>query len=287
MKILADDLVRALVGVHEVTGKLRAPGGRLGVGIDWVWFAPEQARRDVLACAYPPFSNGRAVGVTARGAEEEGLRAARLQDGALEIYRSRIYARWSARLQAPQSEAQCLQALGKAHCRLLSSPAAGPDAFTSDEAPPQRSAGGEDYSPSAVYAAQVGDQPGDRRGRRGIVKSVGLLPVWAAYQEPLHQPLLEGEVRLALQGLLHGGLVELLIKLSPQGLHSRSLARIEAADLNSGAIRVARHLTPESVDLTHQMPFGWATDGRIARSKSYIVQAESDEQRAAAHPCRR
>ncbi len=95
--------------------------------------------------------------------------------------------------------------------------------------------------------------------------------------------LLEVEVRLMLQDLLHPEPVQLLVRLGAGGAHRRTFPGVEDAELDAGCVDVLSHLAAEGVDLLHQVTLGQAADGRVAGHQGNGVQVDGEKERRAPH----
>ena len=74
----------------------------------------------------------------------------------------------------------------------------------------------------------------------------------------------ELQVRLVLEEAAHRATVELSVGLGASRAHRRTLAGIEGAELDAGAIDPPRHHSAERVDLAHQVPLADAPERRVA-----------------------
>ena len=95
------------------------------------------------------------------------------------------------------------------------------------------------------------------------------------------------EILCIFECLLHDALIEEFIRLHPQGMHRRPLARIQQAALDGCPVRCNPHLPAERVDLAHEMALAGAADGRIARHHRDVVEREREDECPAPHPRRR
>lgn len=84
--------------------------------------------------------------------------------------------------------------------------------------------------------------------------------------------LLEVEIFLLLDNLLHIDVIALPVRLHPQGVDGRAFAAVEHPALNKGSVRRLSHLAAQRVDLPHQMAFGGPADRRIAGHVGKAVQ---------------
>ena len=91
-----------------------------------------------------------------------------------------------------------------------------------------------------------------------------------------------------LQGLFDGHGIERFVLLSPNRPNRRTLAGIEAPNLQQCSVGGARHLAAECIDFGDKMALSWSADRRIARHESDAVQVwGQDESSAAGTRCRK
>ena len=76
--------------------------------------------------------------------------------------------------------------------------------------------------------------------------------------------LLDAQVRLQLERVLHHGLVFPPVGLRAQRVHGRPFAAVEHPVLDAGLIGRARHLAAERIELAHEVPLARAADGGVA-----------------------
>src|SRR5204862_80504 len=79
------------------------------------------------------------------------------------------------------------------------------------------------------------------------------------------------------------GVIPRPVGLGAGGAHRRTLAGIQRAELDSGAVRTARHGAAERVDLAYQVSLADAADGRIAAHLADRLDALGEEQGARTH----
>jgi hypothetical protein len=77
--------------------------------------------------------------------------------------------------------------------------------------------------------------------------------------------------------------VELPVGLGAGRAHRRSLARIQRAELDAGAVGGARHGAAECVDLAHQVTLADAADRGVAAHRPERLETLREQQRARAH----
>ena len=63
-------------------------------------------------------------------------------------------------------------------------------------------------------------------------------------------------------------LISLLVRLSPRAVHRGAFAPVEHSELDTGGVNRFPHQAAQSIDLAHDLAFGHATNGRIARHLS-------------------
>ena len=131
--------------------------------------------------------------------------------------------------------------------------------------PPQVGAGGDDGGLHPVSGPGVGDHPGHR-------------PVLG--EDLHHLRLLDPEVLLELQGVLHDLLVLPAVRLGPEGPDGGALAPVQNPVLDAGLVRRPAHLAPQGVQLPHQVALARAADGRVAGHVAHRVQVDGEAQGA-------
>ena len=92
------------------------------------------------------------------------------------------------------------------------------------------------------------------------------------------------KVFFLLYSLLHLDMILVLICLSPQRMHRRTLCSIEHPALYESLIDIYSHLAAERVDLPHQVTLARAAYRRIARHHSNSLQVYGKHQRFLPHP---
>ena len=76
--------------------------------------------------------------------------------------------------------------------------------------------------------------------------------------------LLDAQVRLQLERVLHHGLILPPVGLRAQRVHGRPFAAVEHPVLDAGLIGRARHLAAERIELAHEVALARAADGGVA-----------------------
>ena len=133
------------------------------------------------------------------------------------------------------------------------------------------------------FAAEEGAGRDDHR-LYGILRAHagGQDPVAALLVQVDDLRLLELQIRLQFQLVLHHLAVFAAVDLRAQGMHGRALALIQHAALQKGRVRRAPHLAAERVDLAHQMALRRAADRRVARAVSHRIHIDSEYHRLTA-----
>jgi len=81
----------------------------------------------------------------------------------------------------------------------------------------------------------------------------------------LHEAAADVEAWLPFDDPPHLAHVELLVGLRPQGLDSRTLARVQHADLDGRAVDRSAHFASERIDLADQVALCRSSNRRVAR----------------------
>ncbi len=103
-------------------------------------------------------------------------------------------------------------------------------------------------------------------------------------QDVHHLRLLDPQVLLALQGVLHDLLVLPPVGLGPQGPDGRTLPPVEQPVLDTGPVRRLSHLAPQGIQLPDQVALAGAPDGGVAGHVAHRIQVDGEAQGAHAHP---
>ena len=177
------------------------------------------------------------------------LRVARLQLHVREVDRARIHARRRAGLEAAHAQPQRLAALGQRPGSRQPVRSGIAQHIAHDRAPVQIRARGEHCRAAAVDGAVCRHDGADAAALRLDGDDLRLL---------------DAQVRLQLECVLHHGLVFPPVGLRAQRVHGRALAAVEHPVLDAGLIGRARHLPAERVELAHKVALARAADGGVA-----------------------
>jgi len=101
-------------------------------------------------------------------------------------------------------------------------------------------------------------------------------------RQRLDRLLAERQAGGALDGVLHGPLVELLVGLGAGRVHGRSLGPVEHAELDGAGVDDLAHFASQGVDLADDLPLGHAADGRVAAHLGDGVGVHGQQGRAQA-----
>ena len=91
------------------------------------------------------------------------------------------------------------------------------------------------------------------------------------------------EIGRAPERLLHGGRIELSVRLGARTTHGRSLAAIEHAELDAAGIGDPAHQAIERIDLADQMALAETPDRGIAGHRANGRKSVGQQRRARAH----
>jgi hypothetical protein len=105
----------------------------------------------------------------------------------------------------------------------------------------------------------------------------------AVEQQAVDVLLQQREIRLGVEQLAHGALIEGAIGLRARRAHGRALTGVQRPKVNAGPIDRARHGAAERVDLLREMPLADTADGRVAAHLPKRLEILRQEQRAHAH----
>ena len=92
---------------------------------------------------------------------------------------------------------------------------------------------------------------------------------------------------LVLQHLAHRLGVEVFVALGAQRLYGGSLAAVEQANLDQGAVGVLTHFAAKGIDLPHQMSLGRTANRGIAGHERDAFAIAGHDESPAAHTRRR
>jgi hypothetical protein len=84
------------------------------------------------------------------------------------------------------------------------------------------------------------------------------------------------EIRRLLKYLAHLGAIKRTIRLRARGLHGGAARTIQEAKLDAGSVDDATHDAAQCIYLAHDVAFGDAADGGIARHLAYQIEVECD-----------
>ncbi len=102
-------------------------------------------------------------------------------------------------------------------------------------------------------------------------------------QEVVDFPLNDAQPRLSRKRLLHEAAIELAVHLRSGPAHSRTLAPVEQAELDTGFVGNPAHQTIQSIDLAHEMTLAQPANGGIAAHLADGGEFVRDESRTGAN----
>src|SRR5690606_3959362 len=133
-----------------------------------------------------------------------------------------VESRRGAGLEAPQDEAERLQPIGERNGRRLPDPPGRPLLLANVNDTAQEGTGGEDHCARAPQAA--------------VAQADAATAASAMKQQVPDGPLLDRQPVLIRKQRLHGGPVELPIRLRSRAAHRGALAPVEQAELDAGEV---------------------------------------------------
>ncbi len=94
----------------------------------------------------------------------------------------------------------------------------------------------------------------------------------------------QGEVRLVLELVPDGGLLELSVRLRSGGSDGGPLARVECSELDAGSVDAPRHTATQGVYLSNEVTLADAPEGGVAAHLPQGLDALGQQQGAATDP---
>ena len=207
------------------------------------------------------------------GAAQEAEHRHRVQVAGLflqpaEVDRAAVQPRRCAGLQPALRQLQLLQPRRQADGRRVAG-AAGAVVLQADvDAPVQEGAGRQHHGAAAEAQAHLRDSADH---------------AVAFEHQVVHRLLEQPQVRLVLQPLADGRLVQHAVGLRARGTHRRALAAVEDAELDAGFVGGRGHRAAQRIDLLDQMALADAADAGVAAHLPQRLDVVRQQQRAAAH----
>ena len=167
-----------------------------------------------------------------------------------------------AGFEPAQRQAQAPQIVRQAYAGVHSVRAGGNDAFAGDHRAVQVRSRGDDHGLSFILRPQLGAHPADN-------------PILCQHRHDLS--LLQLQMFLKLQGVLHVLLIFPPVCLSPKGVDCRALAPVEHPVLDAAVICRHAHFAAQGVQLPNQVTLAGAADGRIAGHVAHRVQVDGEK----------
>ena len=93
-----------------------------------------------------------------------------------------------------------------------------------------------------------------------------------------HFSLFQLQKGLPFQSFFHFYVILILIGLRPKGMDRRAFGCVEHTALDEGLVYIQTHFSAESIDLSDQMAFAGASDGRVACHHSDRLQIDREHQ---------
>ena len=179
-----------------------------------------------------------------------------------------VEARRRARLQAAEREAEGFEGFRQTDRRRLADPARRPGLLADVDHPAQEGPG----------------RHHDGAGRERLARRAAdpRAPALGVGHDVLDRRRPHLQVRLLAQQVLHRRAEETAVRLGARPPHRGSLAPVEHAELDAGAIDGAAHDSVQGIDLADQMSLAQAADRRVARHDADGVDPMGRQQRPGA-----
>ena len=177
-----------------------------------------------------------------------------------EVHGAGVHARGRAGLEPAHGKSESLAAFRERSRRGKAVGAGIAQHLAHDRPPAQVGAGREDRGLTRPHRARRRHDGADRAARIQL--------------DGDDLRLLDAQMRLRLQRVLHDLLIAPPVRLRAQGVDGGTLAAVEHPVLDAGLIRRARHLAAEGVKLAHEMALARAADGGVAGHVPHGVQID-------------
>ena len=181
-----------------------------------------------------------------------------------------------AGLQAAETKAQASQRVRKSLRRCFALAAAANALLSRDQHALQEGAGGEHHILCVESATVLGFHTGNPAPLRRIAR-----------EQIFYQAVVDRQVLLVLQHLAHRLGVKVFVALGAQRLYGGSLAAVEQANLDQGAVGILAHFAAKGIDLPYQMSLGRAANRGIAGHERDAIAITGHDESPAAHTRRR
>ena len=139
---------------------------------------------------------------------------------------------------------------------------------------------------AAVQERACGQHNGPRTEANAHLRDSAHHPV-ALDHQVIHRLLEQRQVGLVFQPLADGRLVEDAVRLGAGGPNGRALGAVEDPKLDPRLVRGDRHGAAQRIDFLDQVPLADAADRRVAAHLAQRLDVVREQQRLAAHACRR
>ena len=180
------------------------------------------------------------------------------------VHRAAVDARRRAGLEAAHGKSQLSELHGQRHGCGQPVGAGGAQHLAHDGPPVEVGAGGDDDGAAGI-------------GGAGVRRDGDDASVLHADGDDLR--LLDAQIFLALQRVLHDLLIAPPVGLGPQRVHRRAFAQVEHPVLDTGLVRRPGHFTPQRVQLPYQVAFARAADGGVAGHVAHAVKVDREADR--------
>ena len=184
---------------------------------------------------------------------------------------ARVHARRRAGLEAAETKTHIGEALRELRRRGEPVRAGGAYHVADDRPPAEICPRSDDNSAHRVYGARVCRDGGNMAVRKADGNDLRLM---------------QHEIFLRLQRLLHDLLIAPPVGLYAQGVDGGAFAAVEHPELNARSVRRLAHLAAEHIKLADEMPLARAADGGVARHVADAVEIHREAHGAQPEPRR-
>ena len=214
------------------------------------------------------------VGDLVGGAEGEGLRGvvSRLELHFGKVDAPAVHPGRRSGFEPAKAQAQGPQVIRQAHRGVHAVGTRGDDALACDDGGVQVGSRGDDDGFGGILRPQLGENPGDG----------------AVFHQDFHDlGLLQLQIFLELQGVLHILLIGPAVGLGPEGVDGGPFAPVQHPVLDAAVVCGNAHFPAQGVQLPDQVALARAADGGVAGHIAYGVQIDGEENGVVSKPGRR
>ena len=187
------------------------------------------------------------------------------------VYGAAVQAGWGSGLVAELAEAEALEGFAEHDAGGLTAAAGGVTLLAAVDEAVEEGSGGDDGGCGVDLAAIAEVEAADGAG-------------WGLFDEKANDLcLLEEEVGLGFEVLLHADAVEGFVALGARAPDGGAAAGVEETELDADGVCDEAHDAAEGVDFTDEVALGDAADGGVAGHLGDEIEIEGEESRAETH----